>query len=147
MRKYIYIGIGGFFGAILRYLIRAMQIENYNGQFPINTLVINLTGCFLLAVILTLALEVLEISSCLRLGISTGFIGAFTTFSTLCKEISTLAFQEYYLTAFAYALISIGAGLAFSYLGYCLAWRIISRQRVKTNQIPGEKVRDGSGES
>ena len=147
MRKYIYIGIGGFFGAILRYLIRAIRIENYNGQFPINTLVVNLVGCFLLAAILTLALEVLEISSDLRLGVSTGFIGAFTTFSTLCKEILIMASQGYYLTAFAYALISIVIGFAVTYLGYGIAWRIISHQRAKTTKTPNKKVRDGSEES
>jgi fluoride ion exporter CrcB/FEX len=73
-----------------------------NSRF--NTLVVNLVGCFLLAAILTLALEVLEISSDLRLGVSTGFIGAFTTFSTLCKEILIMASQGYYLTAFALPL-------------------------------------------
>lgn len=131
MRKYIYIGIGGFLGSILRYMIRAIRIENYHVQFPISTLIVNVTGCFLLAAFLTLAIEVLTISSDVRLGVATGFIGAFTTFSTMCKEISVIAFQGFYIIALSYAIATILLGLVVSYLGYELAYVMINHKKDK----------------
>lgn len=147
MRKYIYIGIGGFLGAVLRYLIKSIRIENFHGEFPLNTLAVNLAGCFWLAILLTLTLEMLKLSSDVRIGISTGLIGAFTTFSALCKEISMLASQGYYFTAVAYALISIVAGLVFTYLGYYLARRMIACQKVKSDKLQRLNVQDGSEKS
>ncbi|MGE5493729.1 MAG: fluoride efflux transporter FluC [Burkholderiales bacterium] len=55
--------------------------------------------CFLLALIMSVALELLELNSNLRLGIATGLLGAFTTFSTICKEASSLIFQGLYFQA------------------------------------------------
>ena len=131
MRKYIYISIGGFLGAILRTMIREIRIEDYPMQFPVNTLAVNVTGCFLLAAFLTFAFETLTISADLRLGIATGFIGAFTTFSTMCKEISILLFQGFYITALSYAIISILLGLGLSYIGYKTAYSMIHHRKGK----------------
>ena len=90
MRKYIFIAIGGMLGAILRYFIKNIHIYNYKEAIPINTLLINVSGSFLLALILTIAFEIFEFDADLRLGIATGFLGAYTTFSTLCKETVNL---------------------------------------------------------
>jgi CrcB protein len=146
LQKYIYIGIGGFFGAVLRYLIKSIQIENYQGQFPVNTLAVNIAGCFLLAVLLTVTLEMLKINTDVRLGISTGFIGAFTTFSAVCKEISFLVSQGYYFTALAYLIVSVVAGLAFTCLGYYLAKRLVTYHKKKTDKLQGVTVQDGGEE-
>ena len=60
MRKYVFIGIGGVLGAIARFLIRGEHIYNYNEKIPLNTLIINITGCFMLAFVLTIAFGGLE---------------------------------------------------------------------------------------
>ena len=135
LRKYIYIGIGGFAGAILRYLIRTMQIENYHGLFPINTLAINLIGSFALALIMTLAIEALIVSANVRLGITTGFLGAFTTFSSVCKELIMVIQQGYFVTAIVYAVLSIVLGLIFAFMGFGLAWKILKRTE---QQLPND---------
>lgn len=120
MRKYIFIGIGCFLGSISRYSIFAV----YSGDFPLDTLLINVTGSFLLAFIITTALELWHFDSDVRNGLTVGFLGAFTTFSALCKETVELLYGEYYITAFLYILLSTILGLGAAYLGIVLARRI-----------------------
>lgn len=126
MRKYTLIGIGGFLGAILRYLIKSASTDNDPGQIPFVTLIINLFGCLLLSLLLTLFLEEFEIGPNIRLGLSTGLLGAFTTFGTICKEINTLLRNDFFLYAIIYAAISLIFGLFATVLGYRLAELIIS---------------------
>ncbi|MPM28144.1 putative fluoride ion transporter CrcB [bioreactor metagenome] len=122
MRKYIFIGCGSFLGAVLRYVVRGMELQSFLGRIPTGTLVINLSGAFLLAFLLTAALEVWTVDSDLRLGLTTGFLGAYTTFSTLCKESAGLINSGDYGSAAAYLTLSAVLGLGFAYLG-CLAAR------------------------
>ncbi|WP_333860579.1 fluoride efflux transporter CrcB [Clostridium sp.] len=125
MRKYIFISIGGMLGAILRYVIRNTPISYYHGNIPINTLIINITGSFILALILTMAYEILEFDVDIRLGIATGFIGSYTTFSTLCKEFTTLFFEGDYFSAIFYVIISLILGIIAVYCGIVFARKII----------------------
>jgi CrcB protein len=78
--------IGGALGAMLRLAVKNISIGQYQGSFPLNTLIINISGSFVLAFFLTMTLEFFEFDADVRLGISTGFLGAYTTFSTLCRE-------------------------------------------------------------
>lgn len=121
MRKYVLIGCGGFLGAILRYLIKGIDIFNHQMTFPLATLIINLSGTFLLALFLTAAFEVWEMDPDLRLGVATGLLGAYTTFSTLCKETDELLLSGNYLSAAAYIAVSIMLGLASAFLGIAAA--------------------------
>nr|WP_242851510.1 CrcB family protein [Clostridium sp. DMHC 10] len=86
MKKYLLIAGGGALGAILRFIIKNINFYNYKQAIPLNTLIINITGSFVLALISTIAIDNLELDNDIRLGITTGFIGAYTTFSTMCKE-------------------------------------------------------------
>lgn len=125
MRKYVFIGVGGFLGAIFRLFIKTMPIQNYKELVPLNILFINITGSFILALITTLALEVLNMDSDLRLGICTGFLGAYTTFSTMCKEAITLLDKGDYFSAITYLTNSIFLGIAAAYLGVVVAREVI----------------------
>ncbi|QHQ59475.1 fluoride efflux transporter CrcB [Anaerocolumna sedimenticola] len=120
MRKYIFISLGGAFGAVLRYVIRSIPTPCYNGNIPLNTLIINIIGSFILALVLTGANEVFKLEADLKLGITTGFIGAFTTFSTLCKETVSLLSNGAYLSAFSYLTLSAILGITAAYLGVVL---------------------------
>jgi CrcB protein len=127
MRKYIYIAAGGMLGAMSRFGIRNINIWDFQNSFPIQTLLVNITGSFLLLLILTTAFEILDFDADLRLGIATGFLGAYTTFSTLCKETVSLMMTGEYLTAALYILASAVLGIAAAYLGLLSARKIISK--------------------
>lgn len=125
MYRYICIGIGGFLGANLRYLIKNWTVLNIRNSFPLDTLIINSIGCFLLALFLGFAFEILEIDPDLRLGISTGFIGAFTTFSTLCRETVVLYSSGESLMSAIYMFLSIAAGMLAIFLGCSISKRLM----------------------
>ena len=127
MRKYIFIGAGGFLGAILRFWIKSIPIHNYKELIPLNTLFINVTGSFILALITTTAIEILKMDEDIRLGICTGFLGAYTTFSTLCKESSVLINKGYYFSSLSYITNSVVLGLMASYFGVIIAREFIRR--------------------
>lgn len=127
MKKYIYIGVGGMLGAMSRFGIKNIEVWNYHGSYPINTLLVNITGSFLLLLVLTIAFEVLDFDADIRTGASTGFLGAYTTFSTLCKETVGFLVNGDYFLAISYIIASTVLGLAFAYLGVVLARKIIEK--------------------
>ena len=127
MRKYIYLGLGGFMGAALRVIIKDSSLIKFNDAFPLDTLLINVAGSFLIALFLTICIEVMEIDPDIRLGVASGFIGAFTTFSTVCKEVVGLIEQKYYLLAMTYSIISISLGIFAVYTGIVVAKEIIMK--------------------
>jgi len=120
-------------GAILRYIIKNIHIDNYKEIIPVNTLFINISGSLLLALILTIAFEVYSFDADLRLGIATGFFGAYTTFSTLCKETVNLMIKGDYYFAILYIVFSIMLGLTASYFGVVLAKEVVSKLKTKRN--------------
>lgn len=81
----------------------------------------------MLALILTIAFEVWEIREEIRLGVSTGFLGAYTTFSTLCKDTVTLISSGFYFSALNYTTVSTVLGLCAAYFGVILAREYISK--------------------
>lgn len=142
MKKMLYLTCGSALGAVARYQLENITIGGYQGFFPLNTLVINLSGAFLIAFILTVWSEVREFDSDIRLGLTTGLMGAYTTFSTLCKEASTLLFAEKYLTAFFYLSASLLLGLGAVHLGINAA-RALGMVWMKNPNRVAKKERDG----
>ena len=134
MKNYVYIWIGGCLGAVSRVFIKDIQIYQYNGLIPLNTLIINVTGSFLLALLLTIALEVWEMDESIRLGIATGFLGGYTTFSTLCKETVSLLSLGHYFSAGAYIAMSTVLGLLAAYLGIIIAREVLGKLIKGKNQ-------------
>lgn len=132
MRRYFFICIGGVLGAIARYLVKGIYIYNSEGSIPVNTLIINITGSFILAFALTVAFEYREYDPDIRIGFTTGLLGAYTTFSTLCKEAVMLMKDGCYFTAASYVLASAVLGLAAVYSGIVLA-RMIIPKAIKSN--------------
>ena len=123
MRNYLVsliVGCGGILGALSRYWVgNLFQVKN--GDFPLGTLIINLTGSFVLGLFLTF---ITERHIVLRLFFATGFLGAYTTFSSFTNETLTLFRQGYLATGLIYSLISLLGGMLCVYLGFRLALRI-----------------------
>lgn len=109
LMRVLMVGLGGAFGALARY--GAALLLNERGLLPWGTLAVNLTGCFLLALFLTIVLGRLSGGSFFVLAISTGFIGSFTTFSSVSVENILLIHSFVHL-----ALLYISLTLAFGYI-------------------------------
>lgn len=80
------IGLGGFAGAIARYLVDGLVSERTSGAFPLGTLVINASGSFLLGLLFAMTAERAILPAEIRGPVLIGFIGAYTTFSTFMLE-------------------------------------------------------------
>ena len=101
MREIILVGIGGFIGAILRYVLSSF-IQNDNSTFPTGTLIVNFVGTLLLGLVVYSAEHFEFISMDMRLFLSIGVLGAFTTMSTFGLETFRMFESENYLLLFMY---------------------------------------------
>jgi fluoride exporter len=113
----IWVGIAGFFGAIARYALGGFISERVGGAFPWETFIINVSGCFALGFIFTLLTERFLPHPTVRIALTVGFIGAYTTFSTFAFETMRLAESGAAVLATLNVFASIGAGLLAVYAG------------------------------
>jgi len=113
------IGLAGFAGALVRYFINLL-FGRLNIVFPLGTMVINLTGSFFLGWFATWAVG-RNVSDITRLAIGTGFVGAYTTFSTYMFESNKLLEEKAYYAAVANLLGSLLLGLLAVRLGVWMA--------------------------
>jgi len=82
----VLVGVGGFFGAIARYVVDGAVSQQTGGAFPWGTLVINVSGSLLLGFLFALTVERGVLPAESRAPLMVGFVGAYTTFSTLMLE-------------------------------------------------------------
>jgi CrcB protein len=120
VRTVVAIGVAGALGALARYGLDGLVSRRATGAFPWGTFVVNVTGAFALGLVFTLAIERWSIAPWLRSGLTIGFLGAYTTFSTLTFESYRLAEDRALGLAAANLLGSCAAGLAAVYLGIVL---------------------------
>jgi CrcB protein len=106
------VGAGGFFGAISRYLVDGWVSTTTGGGFPWGTLVVNVSGSFVLGLLFAASAERGVIPAEIRAPILIGFIGAYTTFSTLTLESWRLVEDGSYALAIANMGGSLALGLA-----------------------------------
>ena len=111
----LYIGLAGILGAIARFGLSPYGILRRLPYFPWGTLFCNLIGCLILGFI-TFA-EKLPIPTRLRLPITTGFIGSFTTFSTLSYETMSMLNHGHMILAALYVLGSLWGVLVAAWMG------------------------------
>jgi CrcB protein len=120
VRTLVALGIAGALGALARYGVEGWVSQRTGGGFPIGTFVVNISGAFLLGFLFTLLTERLALAPWLRSAITIGFLGAYTTFSTLSFETFRLAEEGEVLLALANMLGSVTAGFVAVYLGVVL---------------------------
>jgi CrcB protein len=117
MQKLLWIGAAGALGALARYALGGLVQRAGGASFPWGTLIVNMLGSFLFGAIWSLAEDRLVISGETRLIILTGFMGAFTTFSTLMYETGALLREAEWGLAALNLLGQNAAGLACLFLG------------------------------
>jgi len=122
------IGLGGALGAVCRYGVGRMFAARYSGPFPLGTLLINLSGSLILGWLLGAGFGGgADPYDLVYLLCGTGFLGGFTTFSTLNVQVVQLARskERQRLTLYLGATYTLGIGLAFA--GYGLGqWTMTS---------------------
>jgi CrcB protein len=112
------IGLGGFAGAISRYLVDGFVTDRTAGAFPWGTLAVNLSGSFVLGLLFAMTAERAILPADIRGPVMIGFIGAYTTFSTFMLESWILIENGSYASAVAnlggsvlLGLVAVLAGL------------------------------------
>lgn len=121
MTQVLAVAAGGALGALARY-----GASLYFGQFkpaglfayPLATLLVNVAGCFLLAL---LVFSADGLSPIWKAGLGTGFLGALTTFSTFELEVLQLGLNASALAALGYLLLSVALGFGATLIGRALA--------------------------
>ncbi len=111
----------GSAGTLARYALGGVVQQRANCSFPAGTLAVNLLGCFLLGYAGEFALQHLSIPPDWRVGITVGFFGAFTTFSSFAYESSRMIEDGDWLKTILYVSVSVVAGLLLALTGIHLA--------------------------
>lgn len=123
MSRFLVVAIGGALGAMSRYGVALMVGMFWKRDFPLATLLINVTGSFILGFFATFAAERTSLDPMWRLLVATGFVGAYTTFSTFEYETQRLTEGGAVWWGALNILTSVAAGYAAVQLGVFLARR------------------------
>lgn len=123
VKVYFAVGIGGIIGSILRYLVSLLFYPISFVGFPWATLMVNITGAFLLTFMLFHPRIKTKLSPTVFTALTTGIVGSYTTFSTITVEVALL-FKVSSFISISYLFLTIFGGLFCSYLGYKAALRL-----------------------
>lgn len=113
-------GVAGALGTMARYGLDGLVSRRFPGAFPLGTFVVNVTGSLLVGFVFTVLTERFLVSPAVRSALTIGFLGAYTTFSTLSLETIRLIEDGAHLLAGANALGSLAGGLLAVYVGIVL---------------------------
>lgn len=125
MERFIWICISGALGTGCRYLIGIWSAQRFGAAFPFGTLIVNVIGCFLIALVMRVALSVAAFPTTLRFALTTGFMGGLTTYSSFNYESTKLLLEGKRVLA----LINFGTTVSTCFiaglLGLMLADRLL----------------------
>jgi CrcB protein len=119
--RILLIALFGSVGTLARYALQGLVQVRAGGTFPYGTLLVNLSGCFLLGLIAQFTMNHMVISPDWRMAIAVGFFGAYTTFSSFGWETAKMMEDGEWLRASAYVGASVVAGLFLCIAGIRLA--------------------------
>jgi CrcB protein len=115
MTRYLLVMLGAALGGLARYVIGTAVMQRFTGRFPLGTLVVNVTGCFLIGILLPLLTERGEPRPNLRLLLVVGVLGGYTTFSSFAWESFQAMDEGSRWSGFANVALSV-------LLGYLAVW-------------------------
>jgi CrcB protein len=118
--RVLIVGLGGFLGASVRYLLGGFVHRYYGGTFPLGTFVVNVSGCLAMGVLAALVVDRPVLDPRLRLFAMVGLLGGFTTFSSFGYETLELVRQSSLRTA----TLNVVATMAGSLAGIWIGWRL-----------------------
>jgi CrcB protein len=115
MRNWVAIGFAGMLGVLARHTVQ--QLVPRHGGMPWGTLVVNVTGAFVIGFIAAFVIHKLRTPLWVQEAVTVGFLGGFTTFSALALETFVLLDRSRYLLAAGYSLGSLTLGVTAVYAG------------------------------
>lgn len=121
MMNYIIVFAGGGIGSVARFAVAAWIGQRWGRSFPLGTFVVNVTGSFLIGLLMTLMAERFLESPQWRLLLVVGGLGGYTTFSTFEYETGKLVADGELIFAFLNVVMSVLAGFAALKLGEIIA--------------------------
>jgi len=127
LTPYLAISVGGALGANARYLLASWATTQWGAHFPVATLLINVSGSCVLGVYLTLVTERFTGHEATRLFVATGFLGAYTTFSTFSVEALRLIETGDAAAALTYVVASVVLSIVATAIGMVVAHALLSR--------------------
>ena len=113
MDKYLWVGFGGFLGSIARFGLASLVQERTQSLFPWGTMTVNVIGCFLIGLLMTLFQERFTYAPHLRLFLVIGILGGFTTFSSFSYDTFALLKSG----QVSHALLNAGLSVALCLVG------------------------------
>ena len=122
--RYVLIMAGGALGALCRYGLQGWVQRFTDGSFPLGTLIVNVTGCFVIGVLNMLFSGPWPIRIDYRVGLVVGLLGGFTTFSAFGWETFALASEDQLAGALMNVVLSVSLGMAAVWFGYRVAERL-----------------------
>jgi CrcB protein len=120
MKSILMVGIGGAIGSICRYLAQVYIGKYTTLTFPVGTLIVNLTGCFLIGILFGLGSKYAWMTMEWRLFLITGICGGYTTFSSYSLDSLNLLRLGNYTYFFVYVLGSVIVGILATVAGAAL---------------------------
>ena len=121
MGRTLIVGAGGFVGAALRYTVGGLVSRALPPDFPWATVLVNVSGCFLIGLLAALTEDRGPVAPATRLFLMVGLLGGYTTFSTLGYETFSLVREGSHGLAAAYAVGQVLVGLAGVWAGMVVA--------------------------
>jgi CrcB protein len=121
--RYLLVVMGGGAGSLARYMAYLAIVERFGSRFPVGTMTINITGSFLIGLIMTLITERIPGDVNWRPLLVTGFLGGYTTFSSFEWETYNHVRQGGFWIGLGNIVGSVGLGYAAVWLGALLARR------------------------
>lgn len=112
-----YVALGGAVGSVLRYLVGIVIQARTGWEFPVGTLVVNLSGCLLLGFLIYYALATPAVTPEVRALLTTGLCGGYTTFSTFSYEAVALVQNGEWRRATLYVGLSVAGSIAAVIVG------------------------------
>ena len=116
--RLLWICLGGAFGTGARYLLSGWALEQFGSGFPYGTLAVNVIGSFLLAVLMYAGVDAGLLSPTVRLALTTGVMGGFTTYSTFSYETMRYLQDGVWWLALVNVAVTVVACLVACFLGW-----------------------------
>ena len=124
IQSVLYVALGGALGSAARFVVSRLVQEHVSTPFPLPTMAVNIVGCLLIGLVYGFAARHEGLGDGMKLFLTVGFCGGFTTFSTFCNENLSLMRGGHALATLLYTSGSVVLGFIAVAVGYWIAEKL-----------------------